>query len=69
MKVEPIDVLEPLIELVGCDSLRRKPRGIVSRLSKEKREILSELKSDELAKMRVPEWICRSGGRRGRARL
>ena len=68
-KIEPLDALEPLIYLVGYDSLRRKPGAIVSRQRPEVREALSRLTSDELSKMRVPEYVCRAGGRRGRASI
>lgn len=67
--MDPLDALEPLILFVGCDSMRRTPGSIVSRCSPEIREALSRLTSDELAAARVPEFVCRSGGRRGRASL
>lgn len=66
MTMTPLEALEPLVWLVGCDSMRRTPGAIVSRCNAETRAALSRLTSDELLKARVPEWVCRSGGRRGR---
>ena len=58
MKLEPIEALEPLIHLVGCDWARGKPGAIVGRQRPEVRDALSKLTSDEVSKVRVPEWIC-----------
>jgi hypothetical protein len=66
--VDPLEALERLTMLVGCDSMRRTPGAIVRACRPEVRAALSRLTSDDVAKMRVPEYVCRSGGRRGRAR-
>ena len=67
MRIDPLEVIERLSMIVGCDSVRRVPGGMVSRQPPDVREALSRLTSDELSRMRVPEYVCRSGGRRGRA--
>jgi len=64
--VTPLEALEPLTNLVGYEGVKRQPGAIVRKCSAERREALSRLTSEELATARVPEWICRSGGRRGR---
>jgi hypothetical protein len=68
---QPLEALDGAI----CYGLMRGyksgpgPGGIVDRLSKESREALSRLTSNDLARVRVPEYVCRVGGRRGRASL
>ena len=65
---DPVEELEKLTWLVSVDSLRQQPGAIVSRCGRDVREALSRLTSDDVAKMRVPEYVCRHGARRGRAR-
>ncbi len=71
MSKDPIEALEPLTMLLNPNSasVRRTPGAIIARCNAETREALSRLTSDELGKMRVPEYVCRSGGRRGRASI
>jgi hypothetical protein len=69
MKKDPVEELEKLTLLVGFDSMRRTPGAIVGRCGVEVREALARLTSEELASFRVPEYVCRSGGRHGRMRI
>jgi hypothetical protein len=66
---DPIEALDATISRGLVDSMRLPPGGVVQRMSTATREALSRLTSDALANMRVPEYICRVGERRGRARL
>jgi len=67
--LSPTDALDQAISAGLLLSIRRGPGGVVQAMSKETRSALSQLTSDMLTKVRVPDYVCRVGGRRGRARL
>ena len=69
MELKPTEVLDRAISRGLITSSRPGPGGIVQRCSAEERAALSHLTSDMLAEVRVPEYVCRVGGRQGRARL
>lgn len=67
--MDPAEALDHTITAGLLIATRPGPGGVVQRMDKAHREALSRLTSDELAKVRLPEHVCRTGGRRGRASL
>lgn len=67
--MDPAEALDHAVTIGLLIATRPGPGGVVQRMSRETREALSRLTSDQLTKVRVPEYVCRSGGRRGRASL
>lgn len=67
--MKPTDVLNMAITRGLISSRRPGPGGIIASCSKQEREVLSNLRSEDLLKLRVPEYVCRVGSRRGRASL
>ncbi len=66
----PLEALDSAISIGLLKGARYPgPGGVVQRQSTPYRQALAQLTSDMLAQERVPEYICRVGGRRGRARL
>lgn len=65
----PNEALSRAISAAFLSTHPRVPGAVVQRMSTETREALSRLTADEMSRARVPEYICRVGGRRGRASL
>lgn len=65
--MEPLDALETLIQRAVLVNSRGRPGEIVARANPEQREALTRLTSADTAQARVPEYVCRTSGRRGRA--
>jgi hypothetical protein len=65
--MSPTEALDIAMNFVGTVR-RNMPGAIIKRMPQKVRDALSRLTSDDLASLRVPEWVCRTGGRHGRAR-
>jgi len=64
----PTEALDIAMKFISGTVRPNVPGDVIRRLPQKVREALSKLTSDELASLRVPEWVCRVGDRRGRAR-